>query len=60
MFEFESERAEMLEKIEDLLSRKRYAELRDLLLSMEAADIAVLCADLDEARLPLLFRLLPK
>lgn len=60
MFEFENERAEMLEKIEELLSRKRYAELRDLLLPMEAADIAALCADLDETRLPLMFRLLPK
>ncbi len=59
MFEFENERAELLEKIEDLLSRKRYAELRDLLLPLEAADIAVLCAGLDE-RVPLVFRLLPK
>ena len=60
MFELESERAELLDKIEDLLSRKRYAELRDLLLPMEAADIASLCGELGEERLPLVFRLLPK
>ncbi|MDD5930996.1 MAG: magnesium transporter [Oscillospiraceae bacterium] len=59
MFEFEEERSELLEKIEDLIQRKRYAELRDLLLPMEAADIAALSSDLNE-KLPLLFRLLPK
>ena len=60
MFELENEQAEMLEKIEDLISRKQYAQLRDLLLPMEAPDIARLCEDLDEQRLPLVFRLLPK
>ena len=59
MFEFEEERSELLEKIEDLIQRKRYAELRGLLLPMEAADIAALSSDLNE-KLPLLFRLLPK
>ena len=56
MFE---KRDELLEEIEELFQRKRYAELRDLLLPMEAADIASLCEDLDE-RVPLMFRLLPK
>ena len=59
MFDLESDHAELLEKIEDLITRKHYAELRDLLLPMEAADIAALCGDLDE-RVPLMFRLLPK
>ena len=40
--------------------KKRYAQLRDLLVPMEAPDIAQLCADLDEKTLPLVFRLLPK
>ena len=31
MFEQEEQQDELLEKIEDLISRKRYAELRDLL-----------------------------
>ena len=48
MFELQNERTELLEKIEELFGRKRYAELRDLLLPMEAADIASLCQDLDE------------
>ena len=53
MFEMEEEREELLQKIEDLISRKRYAELRDLLLPLEAPDIALLCGDVNEAQLPL-------
>lgn len=60
MFELEDERKALLEKIEDLISQKRYAELRDLLVPLEAPDIALLCGELGEAQLPLLFRLLPK
>ncbi|MCI6054411.1 magnesium transporter [Dysosmobacter sp.] len=57
---FEDERTELLEKIEDYVDRKRYADLRDLLLPLEAADIAQLFAELEEKALPLAFRLLPK
>ena len=60
MFEYEHEQAELLEHMEDLLERKQYAALRDLLLPMEAADIALLMEDLGESRTPLVFRLLPK
>ena len=60
MFEEEEQQEAMVERIEDLISRKRYAELRDLLLPLEAPDIAHLCGDLDEQMLPLVFRLLPK
>ena len=60
MFEMEH-RGELIEKIEDLVNRKRYTELRDLLLPLEPADIAILADDLDDEKtLPLLFRLLPK
>ena len=59
MFEMEESREEMLEKIEDLISRKRYAELRDLLVPLEAPDIALVCGEIDESQLPLVFRLLP-
>ncbi|WP_295581603.1 magnesium transporter [uncultured Oscillibacter sp.] len=59
MFELETERAELLETIEDSIERKRYAPLRDLLLPMEAADIASICTELGE-KVPLVFRLLPK
>ena len=57
---FEDERTELLEKIEDYVARKRYADLRDLLLPLEAADVAQLFAELEEHALPLAFRLLPK
>lgn len=59
MFELEEDRDALVEKIEDLLSRKQYAPLRDLLLPLEAADIAGLCGELGE-KVPLVFRLLPK
>ena len=59
MFELENERAELLEKIEEYLERKQYAQLRDLLLPLVAPDIASLCEDLDD-KVPLVFRLLPK
>ena len=52
MLEQDEQRDELLEKIEDLISRKRYAELRDLLLPLEAPDIAHLCVDLDEQCCP--------
>ena len=55
----EGNREELLEKIEEYIARKRYADLRDLLLPMEAADIASLCGELDE-KVALVFRLLPK
>ena len=47
MFEMEN-RGELIEKIEDLVNRKRYTELRDLLLPLEPADIAILADDLDD------------
>ncbi len=60
MFESENKWEELTEQVEELVRRKRYEELRDLLLPMEAADIAALCDELD-ARAPILvFRLLPK
>ena len=56
----ETDRSELSKEIEDLVERKQYAQLRGLLSPMEAADIAALCDDLDEDRIPLVFRLLPK
>ena len=50
---------ELLETVEEMLEQKQYADLRDLLVPLEAADIAVLFDDLDD-RVPILFRLLPK
>ena len=60
MVGFEEMRDELLERIEDLLKRKQYTALRDLLADLEPADIASLFEDLDEDSIPLLFRLLRK
>ncbi len=60
MFEFVIGRDKLLEKIKDLVARKRYAELRGLLLPLEGADIAAIFEDLEDHDLPLVFRLLPK
>ncbi len=51
---------QQLEKLEELVLQKQYAQIRDFLSPMEAPDIAQLCAGLEESRLPLVFRLLPK
>ena len=55
------ERFEIVEKaIITMLEDKKYATLRDILVTMNPADIAAVFADMEETRLPLLFRLLPK
>ena len=50
-----------LEKtIRKLLDEKKYQTLKDILVTLEAADISAVFEELDEERTPLLFRLLPK
>ena len=46
--------------IEFLLDNKKYNSLRDILTSMNPADVAALFDILPKKRLPLIFRLLPK
>ena len=46
--------------IEALTAAKKYPTLRDILVTMNPADIAAMFNDLEERTLPLLFRLLPK
>ena len=46
--------------LEKMLEEKKYATLRDILSTMNPADIAALFSDMETQRLPLLFRLLPK
>ncbi len=60
MVDFEEMRDELLEGIKELLRRKQYGALRELLTDLEPADIASLFEDLDAESIPLLFRLLPK
>ena len=46
--------------IKALVEVKKYATLRDILSTMNAADIASLLEDIDDPMVPLLYRLLPK
>lgn len=43
-----------------LLEGKRYSTIKDILVTMNGADIALVFSTLDEETLPLLYRLLPK
>ena len=43
-----------------LLDEKKYQTLKDVLVTIEPADIASVFEELEEDRMPLLFRLLPK
>lgn len=49
-----------MEHVEELVERKRWPELREILRLLEPADIALILAQLPLDRLPLLYRLLPK
>ena len=55
------ERFEIVEKaLVKMLEEKKYATLRDILVTINPADIAALFLNLEEQKIPLLFRLLPK
>ena len=56
-----TERFEIVETaIVKMLEEKKYAALRDVLVTINPADIAAMFSGLEEQKLPLLFRLLPK
>ena len=56
-----AEKFEILEKaLIKMLEDKKYATLRDILVTMNPSDIAELFLDLEDRQIPLLFRLLPK
>ena len=46
--------------LQKMLEEKKYAALRDILLVMYPSDIAELFYDVEEEKIPLIFRLLPK
>lgn len=52
--------ANLATAIVSLIESKKYGTLRDILITMNAADIAALFEDLEPELLPRLFRLLPK
>ena len=56
-----TERFELVEKaILKMVEDKKYSTLRDILVTMNPADIAGIFSSLDDKRIPLMFRLLPK
>ena len=56
-----AERFEIVQKaLQKMLEDKKYATLRDILVTMNPSDIAALFTDLEEKQIPLMFRLLPK
>ena len=56
-----AERFEIVEKaLLAMLEDKKYATLRDILITMNPNDVAGLFLDLEDKQIPLLFRLLPK
>ena len=56
-----AERFEIVEKaLLQMLEEKKYTALRDVLVTMNPVDVAALFSDLEERKIPLLFRLLPK
>ena len=56
-----AERFEIMEKaLLKMLEEKKYLTLREMLSTMNPSDVAGLFADLENGRIPLVFRLLPK
>ena len=56
-----AERFEIVQKaLLKMLEEKKYAVLRDILVTMNPSDIAALFVDLEDKQIPLMFRLLPK
>ncbi len=56
-----AERFEIVEKaLLKMLEDKKYASLRDILVTMNPSDVAALFDGLEEKQIPLMFRLLPK
>ena len=56
-----AERFEIVQKaLQKMLEDKKYATLRDILVTMNPSDIAALFSNLEEKQIPLMFRLLPK
>ena len=56
-----AERFEIVQKaLLKMLEERKYAVLRDILVTMNPSDIAALFVDLEDKQIPLMFRLLPK
>ena len=56
-----AERFEIVEKaLLTLLNDKKYSTLKEILITMNPSDIAAVFDDLEEGRIPVMYRLLPK
>ena len=56
-----AERFEIVEKaLLAMLEGKKYATLRDILVTMNPSDVAGLFMGLEDKQIPIMFRLLPK
>ena len=56
-----AERFEIVQKaLVKMLEEKKYATLRDILITMNPSDVAGLFEDLEDKQIPLMFRLLTK
>ena len=51
---------ELLQKALELLESRKYSELRQILIEMEPFDVALLCEELPQEKLPVVYRILPK
>jgi len=60
MIDYQEELELYLEQIREMTQNKQYAQLRELFLPMEPADIALLLEEAGEEAISLLYRLLPK
>lgn len=58
--EEEIREGQFIEELEELIKEKKYGLVRNMLVDINPADIAILFSDLPEEELPLLFRILPK
>lgn len=56
----EEKEIRLVEKLEELLDKKAYSEIKDILNLMNAADISRVFEEIPSNKIPLLFRLLPK
>ncbi len=60
MIDLENKMDALLDEIREMIHEKRYADLRDMFLPMESADIAQILEEAGPEVMPLLYRLLPK
>ena len=49
-----------LEQVEEMVEKRRWQELREMLVLLEPQDIELVISELPDDRLPLIYRLLPK